>query len=69
MAKVAKKLPLMQETRVRSPGQEAPWMREWQSTPVFLPGVLLEQRSLVGYSLLGGKESDTTEGLTLLTYH
>ena len=38
---------------------------EWQPTPVFLPGELYRQRSLVGYSPWGHKESDTTERLTL----
>ena len=28
-----------------------PWRRVWQPTPVFLPGKLHGQRSLVGYSL------------------
>ena len=27
-----------------------PWRREWQPTPVFLPGKSHGQRSLVGYS-------------------
>ena len=27
-----------------------PWRREWQSTPVFLPGKSHGQRSLMGYS-------------------
>ena len=27
-----------------------PWRREWQPTPVFLPGEFHGQRSLVGYS-------------------
>ena len=40
-----------------------PWRREWKSTPVFLPGKSHGQRSLVGYSLWGHKESDTTERL------
>ena len=31
------------------------------NTPVFLPGEFLGQRSLVGYSLWGCKESDKTE--------
>ena len=31
----------------------------------FLPGELYRQRSLVGYSPWGRKESDTTEQLTL----
>ena len=42
-----------------------PWRREWQPTPVFLPGEVHGQRNLVGYSPLDHKESDTTEGLTL----
>ena len=42
-----------------------PWRRTWQPTPVFLPGESHGQRSLVGYSPWGHKESDTTEQLTL----
>ena len=42
---------------------KTPWGREWQSTPVFLPGKSHGQRSLVGYSLWGHKELDTTERL------
>ena len=38
-----------------------PWRRKWQPTPVFLPGESHGQRSLVGYSPPGHKESDTTE--------
>ena len=38
-----------------------PWWRAWQPTPVFLPGKSRGQRSLVGYSPRGRKESDTTE--------
>ena len=38
---------------------------QWQPTPVFLPGEFCGQRSLVGYSPWDGKESDTTEQLTL----
>ena len=33
-----KNLPAVQETRIQSLGQEDPWRREWQLTPVFLPG-------------------------------
>ena len=40
-----------------------PWRRKWQSIPVFLPGKSHGQRSLVGYSLWGRKELDTTEQL------
>jgi len=31
--------------------RKIPWRREWQPTPVFLPGKSHGQRSLVGYSL------------------
>ena len=40
-----------------------PWRRKWQPTPVFLPEKPHRQRSLVGCSLRGRKESDTTERL------
>ena len=44
--------------------------RAWQSTPIFLPGESHGQRSLVGYSPRGHKESDMTEWLTLsLLFH
>ena len=46
-----------------------PWVgkihwREWQSTPVFLPGEFPGQRSLAGSSPKGHKESDMTKRLT-----
>ena len=47
----------------RSPGE-----RDWQPTPVFLPGESHEQRSLVGCNPQGHKESDMTKQLTLLNY-
>ena len=40
-----------------------PWRRKWQSTPILSPGRSHGQRSLVGYSSWGHKESDTTEQL------
>ena len=40
---------------------EFPWSREWKPTPVFLLGNFHGQKSLVGYSLWGHKELDTTE--------
>ena len=40
------------------------WRRKWQCTPLFLPGESHGQRGLVGYSLWGCKESDTTKQLT-----
>ena len=39
------------------------WRRKWQRTPVFLPGESHGQRSLVGYSPRGRKESGKTEWL------
>ena len=50
----------MQETWVR----KIPWRSEWQPTPVFLPGESRGQRTLVGYSSWGHKESDTAKTLT-----
>ena len=44
-----------------------PWRREWQPTPVFLPGESHGQRSLAGYSPCGHKAVDTFEE-TLHTY-
>ena len=43
--------------------------RKWQPTPVFLSRESHGQRSLVGYSLWGHKESDTTEQLTCTHTH
>ena len=45
--------------------RKIPWRREWQPTPVFLPGECHGQKSLVGCRPWGRKESDMTEGLTL----
>ena len=42
-----------------------PWRRKWQPTAVFFPGESHGQRSLVGYSPWGRKESDLTEWLIL----
>ena len=53
-----------QETQVQSLGQEDPWRRKWQPTPVFLPWESHGQRSLVGCSLKDRKELDTTEQLS-----
>ena len=54
-------LPAVQETQVRSQGWQDPWRREWQATPVFLPGEFHGQRSLVSYSLWGQKEKDLND--------
>ena len=58
------------ESTCRRPGFDPrvgkiPWRREWQPTPVFLPGEFHGQRSLAGYIQWGPKELDTTERLTL----
>ena len=39
------------------------WRRQWQPTPVLLPGKSHERRGLVGCSPWGHEESDTTEWL------
>ena len=53
---------------VRDVGSIPGWGRfpggGWQPTPIFLPGESHGQRSLVGHSPQGGKESDTTEQLS-----
>ena len=41
-----------------------PWRRKWQPTSVFLPGESHEQRTVVGYSPWGHRESDMTDQLT-----
>ena len=45
-----------------------PCRRKWQSTPELLPGKSHGQRSLVGYSPWGHKESDTTEQLHFTSF-
>ena len=45
------------------------WRREWQPTPVFLPGKSHGQKSLVGYSPQGHKQLDMTEWLTHTHIH
>ena len=59
VAQMVKNLPVIQETWVQSQGGEDPLEKEWLSIPVFLPGESHGQRSLVGYSPWGRKESDT----------
>ena len=44
------------------------WRREWQPTPVFMPGEFHGQRTLVGYSPWLHRELEMTEQLTL-TFH
>ena len=61
MAQTVKRLSTTWETWVQSLGREVPWRRKWQSNPVLLPRKSHGQRSLVGYSPWGCKESDTPE--------
>ena len=55
----------MQETQFNPWIRKIPWRRDWQPTPVFLPGKFYGQRSLVSYRAWGCKELDRTEQLTL----
>ena len=67
----------LQETQIRSLGQGAPLEKTMEysclvflpATPVFLPGEFHGERSLVGYSRWGPKESDKTEQLSTHTLH
>ena len=64
MAQAVKNLPAVQKMRDTRffPGVgKITWRRKWQPTPVFLPGKVHGQRSLVGYSPRDCKELDTTE--------
>ena len=45
--------------------RKIPWRRKWQPTPAFLSGNSHEQKSWVGYSPRGHKESDMTENTCL----
>ena len=66
LAQMVKNLPAMKETLKFDPRvRTIPWRSEWQPMPVFLPGEFHGQRSLVGYSTWGHKDSDTTERSTL----
>ena len=61
---MVKNLPAMQEN-IRlgfDPWvRKIPWRKEWLPILVFLPGEFHGQRSLVGFSPWGHKESDVTE--------
>ena len=61
MVKLVRNLSVMQETWVCSLVMKIPWRREWQPTPVFLPGEFQEQRSLADSSPWGHTELDTAE--------
>jgi hypothetical protein len=61
VAQMVKRLSAMRETWVRFLGWEDPLEKEMQPPPVLSPGKSHGQRSLVGCSLWGCKELDTTE--------
>ena len=69
VAQTVKRLPTMWETQVQSLGWEDP-LEKANPTPVLLPRKFNGWRSLVGYSLWGCKELETTERLhfTLLYF-
>ena len=58
--------PAMQENQVRCLVGEDPLEKEMATHSSLLPGKSHGQRSLVGYSPWGRKESDTTEQLNHL---
>ena len=51
----------MQEGRFDPWVRKIPWSRRWPPTPVFMTGKPHEERSVVGYSPQGCKDSDMTE--------
>ena len=61
VAQMVKRLPAKQDTQVQSLGREDPLEKEMAIHSSTLAGKLHGQRSLVGYSPWGRKESDTTE--------
>ena len=61
VAQMVKSLLAMWETQVQALGWEDTLEKEMAITPVLLPGKSHGQRSLVGYSLWGRKESEMTE--------
>ena len=67
-AQRVKHLPARWRPRFNSWVGNIPWRRKWQPTPVLFPGESHGQRSLVGYSPWGRKESDTTEQLHFLSF-
>ena len=70
---VVKNLPGLQIAECRRPSvrlwvRKVPRRREWQPTPVFLPGEFHGQSRLACYSPWGCKESDMAEWLTRSLY-
>ena len=59
VAQLVKNLPEVQEAGFNPWVGKLPWRRAQQPTPVFLPREFHGQRSLMGYSPWGHRESDT----------
>ena len=64
VAQTVKNPPAMQETWVRSLGQEDPLKKRIATHSSIIAGKLHGQRTLVGYSSCGYKQSDTTKQLS-----
>ena len=58
---MVKNLPAMQETQVRSLGQEDPLEKGMAIHSLIFPGEFHEQKNLVGYSLRCSEKQDTAE--------
>ena len=61
VAQMVKNLPAVQETQVQSLGQEDPLEEEMATHSNILARKSCGQRSMVGHSPWGCKESDTTD--------
>ena len=61
MAQLKNNLPAMQETQVRSLGEEDPLEKGMATHSSILAGESCGQRSLAGYSLWGRRGSDLTK--------
>ena len=60
---VVKNAPASRRLGVEPSGQEDPWSRKRQPTPVFTPGEPHGQRSRAGCAPRGREQQDTTEQL------
>ena len=65
VAQTVNNLPAMLETQFDPWVGKIPSRRQWQPTPVVLPGEFHGQRSLASYSPWDHKELDMTEQLSL----
>ena len=68
VAQMVKHLPTKWRPRFDPWVRKIFWRRKWQPTPVLLPRKSHGQRSLVGYSPWGCRESDMTEQLNFSNF-